>query len=206
MLKRFFLNALSSFVGAWVAIVLLIIGLIIFVFGLIGSVAMSDSEKITRHSVMRIVLGGEIEETESEATIDYTVLINGKIEKPQVLKNLLAALERAKNNSDIEALYIDCTGVSAAPATLDALRDGIKDFKTSGKRVFSYGDVLTMGDYYVASVADVVYLNPAGSLDLQGLSGTTPYFKEFLDKIGVEVQTVRVGTYKSAVEPLFRMK
>lgn len=201
MLKKFFLNALSSFVGAWVAIVLLIVGFIIFIFGLIGSISNSEAEKITSHSVMRIVLGGAIDETESAAKFDYTILMNGKIEKPQSLRSLLSAIENAKHNSDIEAIYIECLGVSAAPATLDALRDGIKDFKESGKRVFAYGDYLTMGDYYVATAADVIYLNPAGSLDLQGINGTALYMKELLDKIGIEFQAVRVGTFKSAIEP-----
>lgn len=169
--------------------------------GLVGSTFSRESAGVSRHSVMKIVLGGAIEETESNAKFDYTILMNGKIEQPQTLKNLLLALEKAKSNSDIDALYIECTGVSAAPATLDALRKGIKHFKESGKRVFAYGDYLTMGDYYVASVADVLYLNPAGSLDLQGINGTTLYLKDLLDKIGVDVQAVRVGTYKSAIEP-----
>lgn len=201
MLKRFFLNALSSFVGAWVAIALIIAGLLIFLFGMVGSFAQNNSESISRHSVMKIVLGGAIEETETDSKFDYTILMNGSLERPQTLKKLLAALSKAKLNSDIDAVLIECTGVSASPATLDALRNGIKDFKTSGKRVFAYGDNLMMGDYYVATMADAVYLNPAGSLDLQGLSGTTLYMKDLLDKVGIDVQAVRVGTFKSAVEP-----
>lgn len=201
MLKRFFLNALSSFVGAWAAIVLLLIGAAIFVFGMVGSFVSSETAKISRHSILKISLGGEIDETESDSKFDYTVLMNGSIEKPQTLKTLTAALRKASLNSDIEALYIECNGVSASPATLNALRNTIKEFKKSGKRVFAYGDVLTMGDYFVASAADAVYLNPAGSLDLQGIGGTTLYMKELLDKIGVEVQVVRVGSFKSAVEP-----
>ena len=201
MLKKFLLNALSSFVGAWVAIVLLIIGLIIFITGIIGSFAIGNGVQLKKHSVMKIILGGNIEEIESDSKFDYTILMNGKIERPQTLKTLLGALEKAKSNSDIEALFIECSGVSAAPATLDALRNGIKDFKSSGKRIFAYGDYLTMGDYYVASVADALYLNPAGSLDLQGISGTSLYLKDLLDKIGIDVQAVRVGTFKSAIEP-----
>lgn len=201
MLKKFFLNALSSFVGAWAAIVLLIIGVTIFIFGVVGSFASKDNVGVARHSVMKIVLGGPIEEVETNAKFDYTILMNGKLAQPQTLKGLLSALENAKLNSDIDALYLECTGVSASPATLDALRKGIKKFKESGKRVFAYGDYLTMGDYFVASVADALYLNPAGSLDLQGINGTSLYMKELLDKVGVEVQAVRVGSFKSAIEP-----
>lgn len=201
MLKKFILNSLSSFVGAWTAIILLLIGFVIFLFGMIGSFAAGEMSGIGKHSVMKIVLGGEIEENESASQFDYTFLINGSIEKAQNLKTLLAALQKAKIDSKIEALYIECSGASASPATLNALRNGIKDFKKSGKRVFAYGDYLTMGDYYVASAADVVYLNPAGSMDLQGISGTSLYFKDLLEKVGVEVEVVKVGTFKSAVEP-----
>lgn len=201
MLKKFILNALSSFVGAWAAFVLLIVGLVIFMAGMVGSFANNEAVNVKRHSILRILLGGTIEEIESDKAFDYTVLLNGKIERPQSLKTLLQAIDNASANSDIDAIFIECEGVSAAPATLDALRNGLKDFKKSGKRIFAYGDNLTMGDFYVATVADVVYLNPAGSLDLQGISGTTLYMKDLLDKVGIDVQAVRVGTFKSAVEP-----
>lgn len=201
MLKKFLLNALSSFVGAWLAIVIFIVGITVLILGIVGSVAMGDRQGVGKHSILKISLAGAIEEIESTSQFDYTILLNGKIETPQSLRTILAALEKGATDSQIDALYIECGGVSAAPATLNALRNAIKQFKKSGKRVFAYGDVMTMGDYYVATIADVVYLNPAGSLDLQGISGTSLYYKDFLDKIGIEIQTVRVGTFKSAVEP-----
>lgn len=201
MLKKFLLNALSSFVGAWTAIVLCIIGLVVLIIGLLGSMMAGEAQGLTRHSVLKLYLGGSIIEAEAPTQFDYRMLINGRIEKPQTLKNLLSALQNAKLNSNIEALMIECGDVSASPATLDALRDGIRDFKKSGKRVFAYGDYLSMGDYFVATVADEVYLNPAGTLNLQGLSGTSLYFKDLLDKIGIDVETVRVGSFKSAIEP-----
>lgn len=201
MLKKFFLNILSSFVGAWIAFVLLAVGFILFVFGMIGSFTNKESASLKSHSILRLSLEGAIEETESNSGFDYTILMNGKIEQPQILKNLVAALEKASVNSDIDALFIECCGVSAAPATLNALRKAIINFKKSGKRVYAYGDNLTMGDYYVATVADELFLNPAGSLNLQGISGTTLYMKDLLDKVGIEMQTVRVGNFKSAIEP-----
>lgn len=200
MLKRFFLNSLSAFVGAWSAIVLLFVGLMIFLFGVIGSMTSMNGEELRPHSVMRIALAGEIIETEN-TNFDYTILFTGEIENTQTLKDILTALEIAKNSKFVEAVMIECQGVSAAPATLDAIRNGVKDFKKCGKRVFAYGDFMTMGDYYVACCADEVYLNPAGSLDLQGLSGTSIYMKDLLDTLGIQVEAVRVGSYKSAIEP-----
>lgn len=200
MLKKFLLNALSAFVGAWIAVVLLGVGLVIFIMGMVNSLSNDKGVRITPHSIMKLSLEGTIEEVESSA-FDYTVLMTGQIEKNHTLRDLLASLDLAAHNSDIDALLIECNQVSASPATLDALRDGIKEFKKSGKRVYAYGDNMSMGDYYVASVADEVYLNPAGSLDLQGISGTSLYFKDLLDKVGIEVQAVRVGSFKSAIEP-----
>lgn len=201
MLKKFVLNALSSFVGAWIAIVICVAGLCFLIFGIVGSLVSSEAPKLSRHSVMKIFLNGPIIEAESPTRLDYRMFLSGKIEKPQTLKNLLSAIENAKTNSNIDAIFLECGGVEASPATLDALRNGIKDFKKSGKRVFAYGDYLSMGDYYVATSADELYLNPAGSLNLQGLSGTSLYMKDLLDKVGIDIQTVRVGSFKSAVEP-----
>lgn len=201
MLKKFLLNSLSSFVGAWIAIFLFLLGLFFLIFGLIGSAVTKETPKISSHSVMHIKLAGSIVENESAPQIDMSVLISGKLEQPQTLQGLLGALENAKHNNDIEAILVECQGVSAAPATLNALREGILDFKKSGKRVFAYGDFLSMGDYFVSTSADEIYLNPAGTLNLQGINGVGLYFKDLLDKIGVQVQTVRVGSFKSAIEP-----
>lgn len=201
MLKKFVLNVLSSFVGAWLAILLCIVGVVIFLLGMLGSMISGETPRLTNHSVLKLYIGGTIIEAETAQQFDYRMLVSGKIEKPQTLKGLLSAIQNAKLNSKIDAILLECGGVDASPATLDALRNGIKDFKSSGKRVFAYGDYYSMGDYYVSTVADEVYLNPAGSLNLQGLSGTSLYFKDLLDKVGIDVQTVRVGSFKSAVEP-----
>ena len=201
MLKKFFLNILSSFVGAWLAIVLILIGIGILIISIVGSIASKESKGLSKKSVLKISLMGTIVENEVSPQLDMGALLTGKIEQPQTLQGLLASLEKAKINNNINAVYIECNGADAAPATLNALREGIKDFKSSGKRVFAYGDNFSMGDFYVATAADEVYLNPMGSLNLQGINGTSLYFKDLLDKIGVDVQTVRVGSFKSAIEP-----
>lgn len=201
MLKKFILNALSSFVGAWIAIILCVTGVTVLILGIIGSVASSEVAKVSRHSVLKINLSGTIIENETAPQLDYTLFLRGKIEQPQTLKNIVAAIEGAKSNGNIDAIYIECNDASASPATLNVIRESIRDFKKCGKRVFAYGDAMSMGDYYVASVADEVYLNPAGNLNLQGINGTVLYFKDLLDKVGIDIQTVRVGSFKSAVEP-----
>lgn len=203
MLKRFFLNALSSFIGAWIAIVLFGVVCVMVVVGLVAKlgVAQTNQQQVTKNSVLTIDLQGELDEISMPADIDYTSLITGGIEKKQSLTELTAAIGQAAENKNIKAIYLKCNSLAAAPATLNALRNSLLDFKESGKKIIAYGDMLSMGDYYIATVADELYLNPAGNVALKGLGGMTPFFKGLFDKLGVQFQVVKVGTYKSAVEP-----
>lgn len=202
MLKRFLLNSLSSFVGTWVAIMLFGIVVVLVIIGLGarfgGGSSMGD---INRHSILTLELSGVVEERELEIVPDYSQLINGGIERPQTLNVITKALREAAKNKDIDALYIKCGQLAGAPATLDAIRSEVVDFKKSGKKVYAYGDVLMSGAYYIASVADSIFINPYGSVEMTGLSSTSLYMKSLFDKIGISWQVVKVGTFKSAVEP-----
>lgn len=201
MLKKFFLNALSAFVGAWAAFVLIGVAIFVMIIGIVTSLATSSTEKLEKGSILKIVLSGNISEKEENPRLDYSTLISGKLDKSQSLKNIKAAIETAATNSNIDAIYIECNGASAGPATLNAIHESLTEFKKSGKRIVAYGNSFTMNDYFVATAADAIYLNPAGKLDLQGINGTTLFYKDFLDKVGIDVEMVKVGTYKSAVEP-----
>lgn len=202
ILKKFFLNALSSFVGAWVAIVLLGVVLLFVGIGLVARLGVGESTpSVSRHSVMKISLSGPIAEAERAVDFDLASMAQGNTERPQTLRELVAVLGEAKENRNIDALYLECEGVQASPATLNALRAAIADFKKSGKKVIAYGDNYTQADYYVATVADSVLMNPDGMLQLKGLGGTSIFMKDFFDKLGVTFQVCKVGTFKSAVEP-----
>ena len=205
MLKKFFLNILSSFVGTWIALVIFGIISVLVVVGIVTKIGISSfnktSQEVSKGSVLVLNLSGSIAEVETPAELDYFSLISGDIERPQTLLNLKSAIEAAKNNKNVSALYLKCLGVHGAPATINALRDAITDFKESGKRVIAYGENLNLGDYYLASAADEVYLNPSGRVMMKGLGGLTLFYKGLLDKLGVEMQVVKVGTFKSAVEP-----
>lgn len=203
MLRRFFLNALSSFIGAWIAIVLFGAVCVIVIVGLIAKLGLSNvnQNQVSRDSVLVINLQGTLEETAMPVDFDYTSLISGGIEKKQSLAELLSAINEAQENKNIKAIYLKCNSIAAAPATLNALRNALLDFKESGKKIIAYGDMLAMGDYYIGTVADQLYMNPEGNVGLKGLGGITPFFKGLFDKLGVQFQVVKVGTYKSAVEP-----
>ena len=181
MLKRFLLNALSSFVGAWAAFVLIAVACVLLIVGALSSVTTVPSERLTGNSVLRLRLSGTIDERENRPMVDYSTLMTGKLDVPQSLKSITEAINKAANIDDIDAIFIECQGVAAGPATLNAIRNSLMEFKKSGKKIIAYGDNLTMGDYFIASAADDIYLNPAGSLDLHGINGTTMFFKDFLD-------------------------
>ncbi|MDE7496399.1 MAG: signal peptide peptidase SppA [Muribaculaceae bacterium] len=203
MLKKFFMNALSSFVGAWIALALFGVMAVIVGIGIMAKLgASSDTPSVSGHSILRLDLNGVIEEVQQPMNLSYADFVRGDISRPQSLNVLVKGIEEGAENPDIEALYIECNGASAALATLDALRNAVLKFKESGKKVYAYGHSYTMGDYFVASVADSLFLNNAGMIEMQGITGTSLYMKDLFDKLGIRFQIAKVGTFKSAVEPV----
>lgn len=201
MLKKFLLNSLSSFVGAWLAFIVFAIASVLTVVFFIGKMGLESTEQVKSHSILQISLSGEIVEAETSSGIDYQSMLLSQGEKPQTLRDLVVAIDEAAVNKDVEAIYLKCDGVSASPATLNALRSSLQSFKKSGKKIYAYGDALSVGDYFVATTADSLFLNPQGAVALKGISGTSLFMKNFFDKIGVSFEVVKVGTFKSAVEP-----
>lgn len=204
MLKKFFLNFLSSFVGAWVALGLFCLVAVLVVIGLIGKAGMSaasSAESVKKHSVLVLELNGEIDERETPADVDYMSLMQGELNTPQTLTSLISAIREAKDNKDVKMIYLKCGGLSAGTATLHSLREELSKFRESGKKIYAYSDMMGNGDYYISSLADSLFINPEGMVSLTGLTATSMYFKDLLDKVGIQVQIAKVGTYKSAVEP-----
>lgn len=205
MLKKFFLNLLSSFVGAWIAMVLFCVVAVLVVVGVAARLGGDDegrSTKVGSDSVLLLDLSGTIIETPEGGQIDFMSLATGEgVESPTALNVLIDGIREGKESDNIKAMYIKCGHPSASPATLNAIRQAVADFKKSGKKVYAYADAMTMGDYFVAAQADSLFLNPGGMIEISGLGGTTLFFKDFLDKIGVKMTLVKVGTFKSAAEP-----
>ena len=205
-MKKFILIVCGSFVGAFLAFLFFMFAAMIMSFGIMGSMASMGSKKavtVGKHSILKIDLGTSISERGGNDPINMMSLMQGGgLESSLGLNTLVSAVENAAENDKVEGIYIECNGVSAAPATLEKVRRALKQFKKSGKWIAAYGhEGINQADYYLASVADSIYLNPVGAVDLHGLGGMTPYMKKLLDKVGVEMQIVRVGTFKSAVEP-----
>lgn len=197
-MKHFFKNVLSTVVGIFVAMALLsLLGL----FSIFGIAAISSApSQVDDNSVLMLDLKGSINERSQEDP--WSAIIGNDAMQSQGLDDIITAISMAKDEKKVKGIYIKAgTFTGARPATLKAIRRALTDFKKSGKFVVAYGDTYTQGAYYLCSVADSVLINPQGMIDWCGLSSQVVYYKDLLDKIGVEMQIVKVGTYKSAVEP-----
>ncbi len=207
MMKKFILIVCGSFVGAFLAFMFFMIATMIMSFAIMGSMSMGGGKKsaaiVSKHSILDIDLGTDISERGGNDAVDMMSLLQGGgMPSSLGLNTVISAIENAADNDKVDGIFIECNGVTAAPATLQALRRALKEFKKSGKWIAAYGhEGINQADYYLASVADSIYLNPVGAVDLHGMASVTPYMKKMLDKVGVEMQIVRVGTFKSAVEP-----
>lgn len=198
-MKQFITYTLATIAGIWITIMIAGIGVFLMTIAVL-SVGMRQPEvKVDPHSVLHLNLTGEIiERSENQSLIDQ---LYGLREDKHSLKDIIAALRHAAGDNNIDGVFIDCKGATAGTASLSYLRDELARFKKSGKWVVAYGDAYTQANYYVASVADSLWVNPVGAVDIHGLGGRLIFYKGLLDKIGVDVQVIKVGTYKSAVEP-----
>ena len=203
MLKKFFLVVCGSFVGVFLALIFFTISAIVMSFAIFGSMSssMNKAPKVEKNSILYIDLEGTLEERVAAENVQFMSLMSNKGVK-QSLLTLIKGLKIAKNDNNIKGVYLDCRGMASGMSSLYELREALKDYKQSKKFVYAFGDEAIMqSDYYLASIADSIFLNPEGMVDIHGLGSATPYMKKLLDKVGVEMQVVRVGTFKSAVEP-----
>lgn len=207
MMKKFILIVCGSFVGAFLAFMFFMIAAMMMSFAIMGSMgSMAGGKKsvsVSKHSILKFDLGTIISERGGNDALDMMSLLQGDgMPSSLGLNTIVSAIENAASNDKVDGIYIECNGVSAAPATLKTIRRALKEFKKSGKWIAAYGhEGINQADYYLASTADSIFINPVGAVDLHGMASVTPYLKKLLDKVGVEMQVVRVGTFKSAVEP-----
>ncbi|MBQ9217356.1 MAG: signal peptide peptidase SppA [Muribaculaceae bacterium] len=204
MMKKFLLIVCGSFVGTTIALIVFMLTSIVMSIAImsLGSQMGKASSSVQKSSILYLNLKGEIAERDGGGEVSMLDMVQGNNTSSIGLNTLLASIDKAKTDKKIEGIYIECNGSAAAPATRFALRRALKDFKQSGKWIYAYGNEgIDQGDYYLASVADSIFINPVGAVDVHGMASAVPYFKKLLDKVGVEMQVIRVGTFKSAVEP-----
>lgn len=195
-MKDFLKFTLATVTGIIVSgVVLFFISILVF-FGIASS---SESEtQVRKNSIMMLELNGALVERSQENPFDFLL---GEENTTYGLDDILSSIKKAKENEDIKGIYIQASWLGTGFASLEEIRNALKDFKESGKFIVAYGDNYSQGLYYLASVADKVLLNPQGMVEWKGLASTPMFLKDLLAKIGVEMQVFKVGTYKSAVEP-----
>ena len=178
-----------------------------FLLGLLmGDAFSTPKTTLEENTIYRIDLSGVLVDHAAEENPFDAVLgeMYGQTTTTVGLNDLLSNIALAKDNDKILGIYLRGGSLSAGPASAKALRDALLDFKQSGKFIIAYSDSYTQTNYYIASVADKMYFNTVGTLMWDGMSAQKEYYTRIFDKIGIEMQILKVGTFKSAVEPYFR--
>ena len=184
----------------------------LFIFGFVGfmllvgvSAALSSGDKtvVKSNSVLRLNLDNPIREQSVDNPFKMFEPFNSDGDVLGLIE-IRQALEKAKDDDNIKGIYLESQYPQAGWATIEEVRNALLDFKKSKKFVYSYNEVMTEKGYYLASVADKVYMNPAGDLEWNGLDAELTFFKGTLDKLGIKPEIFKVGDFKSAVEPFIR--
>ncbi|QQV01633.1 MULTISPECIES: signal peptide peptidase SppA [Chryseobacterium] len=199
-MKSFFKNVLANIV----AIVILCFVFFFFFVVMIafGSMSNKESVKVKKNSVLTINLKTDIIDSptdEQRSIFD----INSKSTNI-LIYDAIEAIQKAKTDDNIKGISIEVDDLNAGITHIDDLRSAIEDFKKTGKFVYAYGNAVSQASYYLGSVADQYYLNPAGGIELKGLSTEVTFFKDFAEKYGIGIEVIRHGKFKSAVEPFLR--
>lgn len=206
MIKKFFLSMLGSMAAIWLTFLLLVF-LVIFAIGagvssLAGAGKAVATADVKKGSVILLDLEGTLNERKME--LSFTDALTGDLDAGVNLSETVSAIYRAAHDTRISGIYVEGNGIAGGVASLQDLQEALKYFAGQpDKWVLAYSDNYGQGDYYVSTAAQELWLNPIGAADIHGLSGTTLFYTGLLEKLGVKIQILRVGTFKSAVEPYF---
>jgi protease-4 len=198
---KFLGNVLAVIVGLFAFSIVAIL----IVFALLGMVASSSEEEVTleKNSILHLDLNGRtlVERTSEEDLVFGSFADPFGGDNSAGLVNLKKAIAEAKTNENIKGIYLNAGLFGAGQAGLLELREALQDFKESGKFIVAYDEAYSEGGYFLASVADEIYLNPLGGIDFNGFSSEGIFLKGFFEKVGIKPEVFRVGEFKSAVEP-----
>ena len=204
-MKSFFKYLLATVIG------MLIVSLIMFfvTIGTIGAMFASSGSSTTKpvkdNSILRIDLDKTIADKTQESNFDNFDFMNPTdFSSAMGLNDYIKGIRAAKDDDRIKGIYLHYDGAGIGFATTQELREALTDFKESGKFVYAFADGYTQSAYHLASAADSVFLQPQGAITFQGLSAQIMFYTKFFEKVGIEMQVIRHGQFKSAVEPYFR--
>ncbi|MXS70573.1 signal peptide peptidase SppA [Flavobacteriaceae bacterium W22] len=199
-MKSFFKNVLANIVAIFILCFVFFFFFVVMIA--FGSMSNKESVTVKKNSVLTINLKTDIIDSpteEQQSIFD----INSKSTNI-LIYDAIEAIQKAKTDDNIKGISIEVDNLNAGITHIDDLRSAIEDFKKTGKFVYAYGNAVSQASYYLGSVADEYYLNPAGGIELKGLSTEVTFFKDFAEKYGIGIEVIRHGKFKSAVEPFLR--
>lgn len=198
--RKFWRIVFGSMVGFLLSSIVMFILSIIFMISIIASVATSSTPAVPSNSILRIELSGLIAERGEKNPFEDTGF--AEFTKANLgLDDILKSIDKAATDPKIKAISIEGGVANTGLASVQEIYSALERFKESGKKVYAYSDYYSQKGYLLASVADQIYLNPLGMIDFKGIAMRTVFFKGLLDKMEIDVQVIRHGTFKSAVEP-----
>lgn len=200
-MKEFFKFVFASMLGFILSFFAVLLLLIVIVTAIVSTAGSDGEVSVASNSVLHVSLDYPIKERTDKNPFAELSFLGLESKKKLGLNEILQRLEDAKSDDRITGIYIDASSLESGMATMEEIRNALIDFKKSGKFIISYSEVYSQGAYYLATAANKIYLNPEGMIDFRGLSSEIMFFKGALDKLDIEAQIIKVGTYKSAVEP-----
>jgi protease-4 len=198
-MKSFFKYLLASILGVFIAMLLLFF----IMLGTLSALISSQDKQvdIKSNTILILKLDKPIKDRKSNLPVLSYNFSSFGAEEQLGLNDILNNIKKAKNDSKIKGIYLQLSGLQTGIATIEEIRNSLLDFKTTGKFVLAFSDTYTQGSYYLASIADKIFLNPGGSVNFVGLSADLLFFKKTLEKLDIEPEVIRHGKFKSAVEP-----
>lgn len=200
-MKEFFKFVFASMVGVILSFFVIFLLMVIMITAVVTSAASDKKTELSENTVLHLNLAHPVSERTDKSPLGNFDFMGIHSEKNLGLNDILANIRDARSNDNIKGIYLDVSSIPAGFASTEEIRNALLDFKQSKKFIIAYSEVYSQSAYYLASVADKVYLNPEGILDFRGMSSEITFFKGALDKLEIEAQVIKVGTYKSAVEP-----
>ncbi len=199
-MKQFFKFTFASMLGFLLAgflVFLILIGI------LVSAVSMGNKETVVvpEKTILVLTLDQPISERSSDNPLAHLNFSRPDMSSQLGLNDIVKNINKASADSKVKGIYLELSDIPSGQATIEEIRNALIDFKKSGKFIVAYAEVFTQKSYYLASVADKIYLNPAGGMEFKGMVGQVMFFKGLLDKIDVEAQVIRHGKFKSAIEP-----
>ena len=197
-------NFLSSLLATLVGLIIMTLVAFLILMGIVAASTSKESPEVNENTLLVAKFNKQIIDRTDNNPLSKLMAGNFAYNDVMGLNQILKDLEKAKTDDNINGIFLRLSNVPSGTATLGEVRDALLDFKTSGKFIYAYADIFTQKSYYLATVADSIFMTPEGMFMFSGLSAEATFYKNALDKLGIEMQVVKHGSYKSAAESFTR--